>query len=271
MKRICPFCGANVIDLQKDESTIQETVICPICNGALGMFDIEPSLNSNSDIICNKNSKPTQCQKTKIKSKHFTKEAENPVWVPNNRGIISFFKTTFRFLFMPSKTFSAPADKGKLQATFFALTWQIVAIFSIYFSEIYHINNTYLVFQIILSSAALYLSAAFNHFLLFIVRGTKNGFWETYRVECYSHAGGIFCIIPKTGIIIAGIWYFFILVNGLAIVHGTERWRVILGYSVLILIPVAIAGFVCDLILSDPDQLHSILKNIQKQIQAQEI
>lgn len=93
----------------------------------------------------------------------------------------------------------------------------------------------------VLSFIGIFLSAAINHFFLWILKGTKNGFNATLHAVSYSATAQLFVIIPIFGGL-AGIYQMILLIIGLKELHDCPWWKSVL--TVLIPVIVCCLGFV---------------------------
>lgn len=93
----------------------------------------------------------------------------------------------------------------------------------------------------IFSLIGVFVSAAINHFFLWILKGTKNGFNATLQAVSYAATAQLFVIIPIVGGL-AGIYQMILLAIGLKELHDCPWWKSIL--TVLIPVIVCCLGFV---------------------------
>ena len=85
----------------------------------------------------------------------------------------------------------------------------------------------------ILVSIGMFISAAFIHVFLMIVRGANGGYEATYRVMAYSQAPNVLMIVPFLGQMVSGIWALVLLIIGLPKAHDTGIGRVIIAVIVI--------------------------------------
>lgn len=97
-------------------------------------------------------------------------------------------------------------------------------------------------FVVILAPVVAFISIAFStalyHFMLWILRGAKNGIEATLHAVCYAHGAQIALIIPFVGGIIAGIWQVVLIIIGLKELHEISYGKSILA----VVLPMCICG-----------------------------
>jgi len=84
----------------------------------------------------------------------------------------------------------------------------------------------YVLFLVLLT-VTIFIFSVISHFLLFLVRGSKNGYEATFRVMSYSGAASLFYVIPFIGGVVAGLWNIVLFVLGLSRAHDIGVLRVV--------------------------------------------
>ncbi len=99
----------------------------------------------------------------------------------------------------------------------------------------------------VLTVIGLYIGALGTHFLLWIVRGARNGFEATFRVFCYTSAAQAWNVIPFLGGFVAAIWSMVLIFMGLSRAHGIGVIRILLALVVVPLLLVILLAVVIGL------------------------
>lgn len=92
---------------------------------------------------------------------------------------------------------------------------------------------------------SVFVGSGIVHLMLLLLGGARRGFEATFRVVCYAEATALLLLIPLflipfCGILVA-VWCLVLCVIGLAIAHGTERWRAL----VALLLPIVLVCCCC--------------------------
>jgi hypothetical protein len=276
VNQICPYCGASFDTAQAPSAGDPGIVRCPECSALLDLPQKEYThLEQNEKPL-----EPTETTEPpagrsplpetdlppvpqesapEIQDKRGTAglhgsdepEPEGPAWENQDNYFGAFFRTIKQVLFKPSETFSAPAaDRLAWPISFALILGTLGGSFQLFWNFLENQAQSHLVnllFTPFLVIIGLFLGTAVIHFMLFILRGTKNGFLATFRVVCYGNASSIFFLFPYVGVIISLVWGMVILVNGLAVVHETTRFRAfmanLLPFIIIFLLVLAVVIF----------------------------
>lgn len=95
--------------------------------------------------------------------------------------------------------------------------------------------GVFLLFMPVLAFIGIVFSTALNHFILWILKGTRHGIEATLHAVCFSMTANVCLIIPIFGGIIAGVWQLVLLIIGLKELHDIPYWKSVLT----VLIPIA--------------------------------
>lgn len=91
----------------------------------------------------------------------------------------------------------------------------------------------------------MFVTAALFHICLMIVGGANAPFESTFRVLCYgSGSANVLQLVPFCGGMIAGVWGLVLYCIGLARVHQTDTWRVVLAIFLPLLLCCGLAFIV---------------------------
>ena len=93
----------------------------------------------------------------------------------------------------------------------------------------------------LLVSISIFISSLIIHFLLLLVRAGNNRFEATLRVMAYSQATRIWSILPFIGSLIGWVWRSIVQIIGLKEAHETNYMRIIVAFSIPIVLLLLIA------------------------------
>jgi len=93
----------------------------------------------------------------------------------------------------------------------------------------------------LLISISIFISSLIIHFLLLLVRAGNNRFEATLRVMAYSQATRIWSILPFIGSLIGWVWRSIVQIIGLKEAHETNYMRIIVAFSIPIVLLLLIA------------------------------
>jgi len=93
----------------------------------------------------------------------------------------------------------------------------------------------------ILVGISVFISSLIIHLLLLLVRAGNNRFEATFRVVAYSQATRIWSILPFIGSPIGWVWRSIIQIIGLKEAHETTYLRIIVAFSIPIVLLLLIA------------------------------
>jgi hypothetical protein len=169
--------------------------------------------------------------------------------------------------FLPRKMFSTMPVIGGLRgplafglligsiSSMFSFFWEFLMATSGFLKPLGDVSVSFslpiIFFSLILLSPILvtieiFILSFIIHFLLLLVRCGKNRFEATFRVVAYSQATRVWSIIPFIGSPIGWVWRSIIHVIGLKEAHETSYLRVMIAFSiplVVLLLIVASAFF----------------------------
>ncbi|WP_197282017.1 YIP1 family protein [Dethiosulfatarculus sandiegensis] len=275
MIQVCPFCGASIETTQAPKTDDPNIIRCPECSALLDLPQGEDESISQNTKAWEPESTESPAWQTSFSrpetppipqeaeanfqdtpARPETQETagptpEGPAWENQDNYLGAFFRTIKQVLFKPSETFSAPAAERLAWPISFALILGTLGgSFQLFWNFLGNQAQSHLVnllFTPFLVIIGLFVGTAVIHFMLFILRGTKNGFLATFRVVCYGNASSIFFLLPYVGVIISLVWGMVILVNGLAVVHETTRFRAfmanLLPFIIIFLLVLAVIIF----------------------------
>jgi len=93
----------------------------------------------------------------------------------------------------------------------------------------------------ILVGISVFISSLIIHLLLLLVRAGNNRFEATFRVVAYSQATRIWSILPLIGSPIGWVWRSIVQIIGLKEAHETNYLRIIVAFSIPIVLLLLIA------------------------------
>ncbi len=97
----------------------------------------------------------------------------------------------------------------------------------------------------LLVSISIFISSLIIHLLLLLVRAGNNRFEATFRVVAYSQATRVWCIIPFIGSPIGWVWRSIVQIIGLKEAHETTYLRIIVAFSIpIVLLLLIVVGAV---------------------------
>ena len=177
--------------------------------------------------------------------------AANPIpW--DNRSQLGFFKAFFStiasVLFSPGKFFNRMRAKGGFWSPlfFYLIVGTVTSWVTLACQYLFHIPDLPLlaaprdwispdslpilaILQPVFLIGGLFVTNAFLHFGLVLVKNPKRNFDASLLVLCYSAAACIWTLIPVWGNIVAIVWGNIVLTIGLSRAHNISIYRAILA------------------------------------------
>jgi len=252
----CPFCGFSKKVPQEKIPTGARWATCPRCKQR---FEIPTP--EGVGFVQGHTQSETRKQGTGDRTENRPLRTGAP-W--ENRAEVglwqAIYQTVKAVLFSPDSLFGSLTYKGGIgePLAFGLLTGAIGAMFGVFwqflmlsggllslgdaltgqftFGLILMVLIVLIPIGVIIS---LFVSSAFCHVFLLLLRGGDNGFEATFRVISYSQAVQLWGLIPFVGGWIGFIWQLIVQIIGLREIHETTYLKVILAF----LIPVAIVVF----------------------------
>ena len=97
----------------------------------------------------------------------------------------------------------------------------------------------------LLVSIGIFVSSLIIHLLLLLVKAGNNRFEATFRVVAYSQATRIWSILPFIGSPIGWVWRSIVQIIGLKEAHETTYFRIIVAFSIpIVLLLLIVVGAV---------------------------
>lgn len=245
----CPFCrfSKSVPRARIPEGVRRAT--CPRC-GQRFPFSLEdtgemPDPENRAAPGASAGEETTE-EKTRRSGSPWENRSRLGLW----QGIYQTFRSV---LFSPAAFFSTLELHGGIReplafgilsgslGTMSGLFWQFLIFSAVLFTfsgPLLGRIGVHLVFLMVLVSIpvfaalSLFISSGILHPALRLVGSGKNGFEATFRVVSYSHAAGIWSVIPFVGGGMAGVWQLVVQVIGLREAHETTYPRVIAAYLI---------------------------------------
>lgn len=239
-------------------------ITCPQCNYSKNIPD-EKIPSGVRWIRCPRCGARFEFEGKKEKEKKKPTTVDIPWEHRRERGLWGAVAGTIKsVLFSPRDTFSKmPVGGGWSEPLAFGLLvgsigsmftffWEFMAASTGFFNPVWSVSasvSSPFIFLLLIFlsplfvAVNLFLSSIVIHILLFLVRGGRNGYEATFRVVAYSQATRAWSVIPLLGGVIGWIWRSAVYIIGLKEAHETSYARVILAFSIpLILVILFIAG-----------------------------
>jgi hypothetical protein len=106
-------------------------------------------------------------------------------------------------------------------------------------------SATTLVTAPVMVSLNIIVLSAYCHGLLALFGLKKYAFAATFRIICYSKAAVLWHIVPIVGGFVSVIWTLYLVISGIAYMHGVGRIRVL----ILLLAPIIILSLFASLLV----------------------
>ena len=188
-------------------------------------------------------------------------DANGIAWETKGRNfLVRWWDTTINCLFNPNSTFKTMPVQGGMSAplTFYFFSVLVIGVvmsFAQALSQAVVQSNQNgespsLAVSLFCGTPFIILLAGFfgifmaffcsaiSHFLLGILGAANKGFEATFRAVCYSlGSANSLQIIPLIGFIAAFFWAPVIFVISLKEAHKTDYWRVILAFTLAVVVP----------------------------------